>query len=206
VAGTPPSDAIVFPTPLSPFGTPEQDPVEPVSPVGEVSAEAVDGNRKGRGLLYAAIVILALAAILTFVFLSRRGGQPEQETPAPAEKTPATQPQAAPGGAGATGTTGATGPATGTGTGPAAATGAPAAAVKPAPADATKPPLLSEAEMKAMVSHEVARREAEMRRTLEAQERRLRKELERTKAAAAKSAAADADAAPETVETSPPPV
>jgi TonB family protein len=64
------------------------EPVPAVAPLGEVRVE--ETGKRGRGLLYAAIAVLLLAIVLTFVFKMSRKGSPA----APVEPTP--PPAAAP--------------------------------------------------------------------------------------------------------------
>jgi hypothetical protein len=150
----------------------EPQPVAAVAPVGEIHLE--EPARRSRNLLFAAIAVLAVLAVLTFYLLLRRpapGGSPavqepsSQPAPAPAVQVPATTP-------------------------------APAA-------PATKAPGLSQEEIEKMVKAEMAKREASIRRTKEAELEKYRKEIERMQAEARKKKEA-ADAAANEGEPPPP--
>jgi TonB family protein len=149
---TPAAAAALASEPAGPEAT-----IEPVAPLVEVAVE--EGGRKSRTLLYAAIAALIVVAILTFFFLNRR----KEAVPAP---------QSA---------------------GPSAAPAAPVPAANPAP-DPTPPAPVAEnapsstaaqampANVKALVDQQLAAKEEEMRRRLEAQQKDLEKQLAETKA------------------------
>jgi serine/threonine protein kinase len=181
-------------------GAPEGAPVEPVAPLGEVEMAEVDGSRRGRGLLYAAIVFLILAAILTFVLLSRRGAsrpgaepaEPTPTAPAPATPEPSTTPD----------------PAATQGAAQTGGTVAPAAQPAAAPAK----PAVDQAQVDAIFDREMAKRTEALRRQYEEKERQLKREIEKNRAAARAKAPPRESAEPATAaspeaqpEPSPPP-
>ncbi|HEX3527227.1 MAG TPA: TonB family protein [Thermoanaerobaculia bacterium] len=85
----------IIPLPPPPEPVEEAAPVAAVAPLGEVRVE--ETGKRGRGLLYAAIVILLIAIVVTFFLLSRKGAGPAQPPgqPTPAAPSAATVPGAA---------------------------------------------------------------------------------------------------------------
>jgi serine/threonine protein kinase/CheY-like chemotaxis protein len=152
----------------------EPQPVAAVAPLGEVHVE--EPARNSRKLLYIVIIALLLVAILTFFLLLRK----PSPTRSPAA-APATQPAAPPAEAI---------PAT------------PAPTPLETPATAVKAPGLSQEEIERMVKEEMARREASIRRSKEAELEKYKKEIARMQAEARKKKEA-ADAAAN--EGEPPP-
>ena len=151
------------------FEPSEPEPVAAVAPLGEVHVE--EPARSSRRLLYAVIVVLLLVAILTFFFLLRKPRPRPLGEPTPAPRAAATRPVAP----------------------PASPTPAPTAAASPG--ETPKAPGLSQEAIERMVKDEMARREASIRRSKEAELEKYRKEIERMKAdARKKKEAADAAA------------
>jgi serine/threonine protein kinase/CheY-like chemotaxis protein len=164
---TPIPDWPADPAPYSPAvpETAEVREVAAIAPVGEVHVG--ESAPRSRNLLYILIAALVVAAILFFLFL-RRPSAPRTpaETQAPAAQTKKPAPL-------------------------------PVAAPTPAPtaAPAAAAPGLSQEEIEKMVKEEIARREAAVRASKEAELRKYQKELERLQADAKKrKQAADAAA------------
>jgi TonB family protein len=156
------------------YDTPLAPPVEAVAPLGEMRVE--EGERKGRTLLYAAIVAaLVLGVVLYFVF-GRKAAPP----------APAAAPSAQAPGSPATPAMPAT-PAPL----PATATGA-LGAVSPRPA---------KLDISGMVDQEVAKHESEIRKQLEDKKKQLERELAQAKAAGGTSAPSAAAASPGSAAT-----
>ena len=164
----PPPGPVPFPVPAPAEVMPEpravpagEAPVEAVAPVGEVVVEE-EGGRKSRSLLYAAIAALIVVAILTFFFLNRRKeGEP---TPPP--------------------------PAQGTGPSAAAAPAAlpQTAQAQPGGADpAAGDAPVDLANLQGLVDEKLAQQEADYLKKLDAEEARLRKEIELAKKSANKA-------------------
>jgi TonB family protein len=132
----------------------EMAPVAAVAPIGEVLVEEETG-RKSRSLLYAAIAALIVVAVLTFLFLNSRrkaGGEAPESAPAQSQ-------------------------------GPAAATPGPGTAVLPAaqaPGGSAAPAPVDMSSLAGRLDEQLAKREEELRRKLEAEEARLKKELEKS--------------------------
>jgi TonB family protein len=161
----PPPAVPVFPSgpdaaglpPVSPPSPETEAPIEPVAAVGAVGAGVIgeEGGRKSRTFLYAAIAALVVVAIVTFWILNRRHGEV-----------------------------------------PAVSSGAPAGAVTPSPgatpggAPATTPPAVSPAasatpgvNVQALVDKQLAQKEEDLRKKLDAQQKDLEKQLAAAKAA-----------------------
>jgi TonB family protein len=153
-APPPPQPAAVIPEPPAPPA--EAAFVEAVAPMGEVLVEE-EGGRKSRSLLYAAIAALIVVAVLTFFFLNSR-----RKTGEPAPPAAGAPPAQVPGPAAA-----ASGPVPL----PAAQAGSESAA--PAPVDMTG--------LAGRLDEQLAKKEEELRRKLEAEEARLKSELEKTR-------------------------
>ena len=126
-------------------------PVVAVAPVGDVHVET--GGRRSRLLLFIAIAVLLVAAVVTFFVLrGRRGGEPAPsavQQPAAQPATPAPAPSAQPG------------------TSP---TVPPAEVPKEAPPEET-------VDVEAILKEELAKKEKELQRKYEAQARELEREL-----------------------------
>jgi TonB family protein len=163
--------ADAFPYPSGP-----EPPVAPVTPVGEVALAEVEGGRKSRTLLYAAIAALIVIAILTFFFLNRRkAAPPPPAVGATAPGAPAPVPAAGP---------------------PTAQVPATLPASQAAPAPQGKP-----VDIKAIVDQQVAAQEAQLKKQQDEKVKQLEKQLAASKAAgqpasAPASAAATSEQAP----------
>jgi TonB family protein len=173
----PPAEVVsARPEPLA-----EVAPVEAVAPVGEVLVEE-EGGRKGRGLLYAAIAALIVVAVLTFFFLNNRrkaGGEtPPESAPAQSQGPAAATPEP------------------GAGASPAVlpAAQAPDGSAAPAPVDMSG--------LAGRLDEQLAKKEEELRRKLEAEEARLKSELEKSKKESKPDPAAPA---PQAAPLEPPP-
>jgi len=152
--------------------------VAAVAPIGEVRVG--ESAPRSRNVLYLAIAALVLVAIVTFLLLLRRSGQqpPASEVATPQRAAPAlrTVPPVA----------------------------SPVPATTPAPAGATPVPALSQEQIQKMIEEGTAKQEEEIRRKLDAQERRLRDEIARVQAEARKKKEAAGAAANEGEPTPPP--
>ncbi|HEX4962191.1 MAG TPA: TonB family protein [Thermoanaerobaculia bacterium] len=136
----------------SPFEA--EAPVEPVAPVGDLVAVGEEGGRKGRTLLWVAIALLAVVAVVTFFFLNRRRGEAPPAQPAPAVQAPGATP-------------GAPLPAASpTQAGTPAATGTPGGGVN----------------VQAIVNQQLAQKEEEYKKKLEQQQKDIEKQLAAAKA------------------------
>ncbi|HYN22159.1 MAG TPA: protein kinase, partial [Thermoanaerobaculia bacterium] len=150
--------------------------VAAVAPIGEVRVG--ESASRSRNVLYLAIAALVLIAIVTLFLVLRRSGQqpPAGEASTPRSAAPALR------------------------TAPPVPSPVPAAT--PAPAAAA--PALSQEQIQKMIEEGTAKQEQEIRRKLDAQERRLRDEIARVQAETRKKKEA-ADAAANEGEPTPPP-
>ncbi|HEX6902051.1 MAG TPA: TonB family protein [Thermoanaerobaculia bacterium] len=161
--------------PFAPFPAGPEQPVEAVAPLGEVAVEEVEGGRKSRTLLYAAIAALIVVAVLTFIFLNNRRKAPQQAPPAPEATAPAEAgPQAL------------------------------VPAVRTQPGDSSSLEFepsaqntAAEMDLKAIVDEKLAAKEKELQRQLEQRQRELEKQVAAAKAAAQPPPAAAQAAPPE---------
>ncbi len=167
--------------PFAPFPAGPEQPVEAVAPLGEVAVEEVEGGRKSRTLLYAAIAALIVVAVLTFIFLNNRRKAPQQAPPAPEAAVPADPgPQALV-------------PAVRTQPGD-------SSSLEFEPAGQDK---AAELDMQAIVDEQLAAKEKELRRQLEQKQRELEQQVAAAKAAA-QPPPATAQAVPEPAPFQPP--
>jgi TonB family protein len=172
--------AEAFPYPPGP-----EPPVAAVAPVGEVALAEVEGERKSRTLLYAAIAALIVIAVLTFFLLNRRKAAPPP----------------------ASGATGAPGAASSGAPAPVPAAGPPTAqvpatlpATQTAPASQGKP-----VDIKAIVDQQVAAQEAALKKQQDEKVKQLEKQLAASKAAGQPAPTTPAPASAATTSEQAPP-
>ena len=152
-----PAPAVAAPFPAGP-----EQPVAAVAPLGEVAVEEVEGGRKSRTFLYAAIAALILVAILTFIFLNNRRKAPQEAPPATGAEAPAeVGPQAL----------------------------VPAVRTQPADASALEfepaaQDTAAEMDLQAIVDEQLAAKEKELRRQLEQRQKDLERQIAAARAAA----------------------
>ncbi|HZF11202.1 MAG TPA: TonB family protein [Thermoanaerobaculia bacterium] len=163
---------------------PEVPDVVALAPLGEVRVE--EGERRGRTLLYAAILALVVAGLVLYFVFGRRGSRTAPPPPAPGAST-----QPAGGAPGAP--LAAANPAS-----------SPNPAIPPAAPGAAAAPKTGKIDISGMVDQEVAKREGEIRKQLEEKKKQLEKELAQAKAAG-KSTAPGATGAPPAPAAAPPP-
>ncbi|HTQ79539.1 MAG TPA: TonB family protein, partial [Thermoanaerobaculia bacterium] len=131
--------------------------VEALAPVGEVRVE--DGERKGRTLLYVAIVAAVILGILLYLVFGRGKGIGAAAPPPPAAaQSPGSAPPAAPGTPGG------------------------AVSTNPSAPNAPNAPN-TKLDISGMVDQELAKHEGEIRKQLEDKKRQLEKELALSRAA-----------------------
>ncbi|HEY4594639.1 MAG TPA: TonB family protein, partial [Thermoanaerobaculia bacterium] len=165
--------AEAFPYPPGP-----ETPVAPVAPVGEVALAEVEGGRKSRTLLYAAIAALIVIAILTFFFLNRRKEAAPPAAEATAPGAPAPVPAAGP---------------------PTAQVPATLPATQAAPAPQGKP-----IDIKAIVDQQVAAQEAQIKKQQDEKVKQLEKQLAASKTSGQPASAPAPAPAAATSEQAPP--
>jgi TonB family protein len=166
--------AVPVPAAAAPFDPyPLEPAVEAVAPLGEVRVE--EGERRGRTLLYAAIIAAVVAGVVLYFVFARKGPAPAPSAGGAvpgAAAQPAPQPTGSP-------------VSNSPGTPPAAGT------PKATPA---------KLDISGMVDQELAKHESEIRKQLEDKQKRLEKELALAKAAKpAPSVAAASESAPASV-------
>jgi len=161
-AAAPVAPAAPVETYAAPFPAGPEQPVEAVAPLGEVVVEEVEGGRKSRTFLYAAIAALIVVGILIFFFLNSRRGKAQAPPQPPAEGAAAdTQPQVL---------------LPDTKAQPAEATNL---EFEPAAQDKA-----TELDLQAIVDEQLAAKEKELRRQLEQRQRDLEKQIAAARAAA----------------------
>jgi TonB family protein len=156
-----------------------EPPVEAVAPLGEIRHE--EGERKGRSLLYAAILAAVVVGVVLYFVLARKA-HPAPGAPAPSAQAPGSSVPGTPAGI-----------------------PAPGGAALPAAAGTAKgaPPPSAKLDISGMVDQELAKHESEIRKQLEDKKKQLEKELALAKAAGKPAPATTSapSSAPPAVET-----
>jgi TonB family protein len=157
-----------------------EPPVEAVAPLGEMRSE--EGERKGRSLLYAAILAAVVVGVMLYFVLAHKA-HPAPSAQAPGSSVPGTPAM----------------PATSV---TPAGTLPPGGAAPLVAAGAAKgtPPASAKLDISGMVDQELAKHESEIRKQLEDKKKQLEKELALAKAAGKPAPAPATSAAPPAAE------